>query len=79
MQTVVFDRGAFPHPSTALKWARRHGMKAAKIHTTGGSHRVRQESPIVFEKSSFRTIYFRPGIAAVVGCPKRKRKKASRG
>ena len=75
MQTVVFDRVAFPRSSTALKWARRHGMKAAKVHTTSGSHRVRQESPTAFEAKSFRTIYFRPGIAAVVGCPKRKRRR----
>lgn len=75
VQTVVFDREAFPRSSSALSWARRHGMKAAKIHTTSGSHRVRQEPPTAFDKGSFRTIYFRPGIAAVVGCPKRKRRK----
>lgn len=75
MQTVVFDRAAFPRPSSALSWARRHGMKATKVHTTGNSHRVRQESPAAFSGGSFRTIYFRPGVAAVVGCPKRKRRK----
>lgn len=75
LQTVVFDRDAFPRSSSALAWARRHGLKAAKIHTTGKSHRVRQESPTAFAKGSFRTIYFRPGIAAVVGCPKRKRRR----
>lgn len=75
VQTVVFDRSAFPRPSSALAWARKHGMRAAKIDTTSGSHRVRQESPAAFEAKSFRTIYFRPGIAAVVGCPKRKRKR----
>lgn len=75
LQTVVFDRDAFPRSSSALAWARRHGLKAAKIHTTGRSHRVRQESPTAFAKGSFRTIYFRPGIAAVVGCPKRRRKR----
>lgn len=74
MQTVVFDRSAFPRRSSALAWARRHGMKAAKVHTTSGSHRVRQESPGAFDAKSFRTIYFRPGIAAVVGCPKPKRR-----
>lgn len=75
VQSVMFDRSAFPRSSTALKWARTHGMRAAKVDTTENFHRVRQESPRAFAAKSFRTIYFRPGIAAVVGCPRPKRKR----
>jgi hypothetical protein len=50
-------------------------MRASKVDTTSNYHRVRQESPTAFDRKSFRMVPFRSGVKAVVGCPKRRRRK----
>lgn len=70
-QTLLLSREAFPQPSSAVAWARDHGFKALKVHTTGGFHRIRQRVPSKFVGGSMRTVQFSPMIKAIVGCPKR--------
>lgn len=73
VQTLTFTKDEFPRAASALAWARKHGYRASKVHSMLNHHRVRQESPGKFAVRSFRTIEFKRGIHAIVGCPKRKR------
>lgn len=54
----------------AKAWAKRHGLRYGKTHRTSGTLRLRQAPPEAFAKDSLRTITLRPGIRAVIGCPK---------
>lgn len=71
IQSLLLSRSEFPRARSALAWARQHGFKAASADTTANYHRVRQESPKKFTKSSFRVIEFRSGVKAVVAHPKK--------
>jgi hypothetical protein len=67
VQSLLFPRGEFDARS-ARSWARKHGYRASKTHTTGDYVRVRQHPPDDFVQSSFRTIPFGSGgIKAVIG------------
>jgi len=69
VQTLVFDRAYFT-PDTAKKWANKHGFKSKKVDQKPNALRIRQHDPANFMPELFRTIYFRPGVKAVVGCPR---------
>ena len=64
VQSLLMDRDYFTK-SAAKKWARRHGFRYGKVHTTGRYHRLRQYSPK--GEGPFRTITFAEGIKAIVG------------
>ena len=76
MQTLLISREKFLRPASALAWAKKYGFVAKKVDAAkSGSertyHRIRQEPPGAFTRSSFRMIDLRPGVKAVIGCPKR--------
>lgn len=62
VQSLLFDREYFT-TGQAKAWARKHGYRATKVHTTEHFHRLRQYAP---EGEPCRTIEFKPGIEAVV-------------
>lgn len=67
VQSLLFPRSKFD-ASSARRWARQHGYRATKTHTTGDYVRVRQRPPSEFKARSFRTIPFgHSGIKAVIG------------
>jgi hypothetical protein len=70
VQSLLFPRPEFS-PSSARSWARRHGYRAGKVHSTGDYVRLRQHPPGDFKRGSFRTISFGgSGIKAVIGRPR---------
>jgi len=70
VQSLLFPRPEFS-PSSARSWARRHGYRAGKVHSTGDYVRLRQHPPSDFRRGSFRTISFGgSGIKAVIGRPR---------
>jgi len=70
VQSLLFPRPEFS-PSSARSWARRHGYRAGKVHSTGDYVRLRQHPPSDFKRGSFRTISFgSSGIKAVIGRPR---------
>ena len=62
VQSLLFDKDYFTK-STAKKWAKKHGFRYGKVHTTGRYHRLRQFAPA---GRRFRTIKFDEGIKAVI-------------
>lgn len=75
VQTLLFSKERFPRSTSALAWARHHGFTAKKadVAETGSGrqyHRVRQAPPGRFIRDSFRMIDFKPGVKAIVACPK---------
>jgi hypothetical protein len=67
VQAILFPRPEYT-PSRARSWARKHGYRAGKVHSTGDYVRLRQRPPGEFKRGSFRTISFgRSGIRAVIG------------
>lgn len=69
VQTLILDAGIFDKRD-AVTWAREHDFKAAKVHTTGQSHRIRQHLPTRYRAGSFKTITLTEGVKAVIGCPR---------
>jgi hypothetical protein len=69
IQSLILDNRFFDRRD-ALGWVRRHGFQAHKIDETSESFRFRQIEPSHFGPKSFRTIILRPGVKAVVGCPR---------
>ena len=69
VQSLIFSRIFFDRVG-AMNWAVDHGHHASKVDSNGHSHRLRQEDPGRFREGSFRTIDLRPGVKAVVGCPR---------
>lgn len=63
VQSLLFDRDFFT-PSEAKNWARKHGFRYGKVHSTNRYHRLRQYSPL--GEGPFRTIKFTEGIKAIV-------------
>lgn len=68
VQSVLIDRKLSSRKS-AEKWLRLHGFKRT-LDVKPNTFRARQKSPKKFVKGMFRTITIKPGIKAVVGCPK---------
>lgn len=77
IQTILFDKEYFTK-RTANTWIKKHNYKNNKIDETEDYFRIRQKSPSNFEKHSYRTIEFKPGIKAIVACPKKKVNMATR-
>lgn len=69
VQSVILDNQFFSR-AQAKGWIERHGFQAKKIDTTDDSFRFRQHEPSGFVGGSFRTITLRPGVKAVIGCPR---------
>ena len=69
VQTVVLSHQFF-NERQALSWVRRHGFVATKIDDTPNNYRFRQKPPTHFQEGSFRTIRLRPGVEAVIACPR---------
>lgn len=69
VQSVILDNQFFSR-AQAKSWIERHGFQAKKIDTTDDSFRFRQHEPSAFAGGSFRTITLRPGVKAVIGCPR---------
>ena len=66
VQTILFPRRLWT-ARDAKAWCRRHGYRHTKADITTEYIRVRQSSPKLFDRSTFRTIQFGDEIKAVVG------------
>jgi hypothetical protein len=66
VQTLLFDLDMFT-TAEARRWARSHGYAGEHVDTKTAVHRLRQRDPGDFQKGSFYTISFRPGVQAVIG------------
>jgi len=64
VQSLLFSRAAGWTPSKAKAWAKSHGFKHGKVHTTAGQVRIRQFDPKGLKVK--RTVPFGHGIQAVV-------------
>ena len=65
IQSLLLPVAAYT-PATAKGWAKAHGYRYGKVHTTANYHRLRQADPGAFR--ALRTITLGgPGIKAVVG------------
>ena len=69
VQTLILSQQFF-NQREASSWIRRHGFRLTKIDESSNFWRFRQQDPNAFEKDSFRTIRLRPGVEAVIGCPR---------
>ena len=69
VQTLILSQQFF-NQREAASWIRRHGFRLNKIDESKNFWRFRQQEPDEFEKDSFRTIRLRPGVEAVIGCPR---------
>ena len=69
VQTLILSQQFF-NQREASSWIRRHGFCLTKIDESANFWRFRQQNPDAFEKDSFRTIRLRPGVEAVIGCPR---------
>jgi len=72
VQSLLFSNERFT-PTTAARWAHRHGYKTTYgLDITVSYIRIRQHPPRDFERDSFRTIPFgrNTGIKAVIGTPR---------
>jgi hypothetical protein len=78
VQTLVFERSDFSEAQAAA-WAKRHGFKVHFLDVKRDTIHIRQEEPEEFVTGSFRTIRLRPGVKAVIGCPKGSAKEAKEG
>jgi hypothetical protein len=50
----------------AKRWARDHRFASAKVDCTANTCRVRQRSPRIYCRGTFRTITLRKGVKAVI-------------
>jgi hypothetical protein len=66
VQTLLFDRKHWT-PGEAKRWAKRHGYRAGKVHSTENYVRLRQEEPL--RGGTTRMVTFGDGIKAVVQRP----------
>lgn len=69
VQSIIVSDSHFDRRD-AVGWIERHGYVARKIDRSADSYRFRQVDPSRFAPGSFRTIAMRPGVKAVVGCPR---------
>lgn len=69
IQSLILDNRVFDRRN-ARGWVKRHGFRDMKIDATENSFRFRQVEPTRFKTESFRTIRLRPGVEAVIGCPR---------
>lgn len=73
VQTLIFDKEAFPTSQSAQSWALSHDFTADKVDETEGSFSIRQRQPNDFSGSGFgageqfRTVTLRAGVQAVIG------------
>lgn len=74
MQTLLFASDMFT-PMEAAHWADDHGFRSNKVDVGKNYHRVRQDSPSLYARSTFRTLPFKRGLMAVVGVPKMRRRR----
>jgi len=70
VQTLLLSRVHFPSAQRARDWAHKHGFLATKVDPGANYFRLRQAHPKNFRSGSLRTIPLRPGVMAVVGCPR---------
>jgi hypothetical protein len=70
VQTLLLSRVHFPSASRAREWATDHGFVSSKVDPGANYFRLRQADPKAFRSGSLRTIRLRPGVMAVVGCPR---------
>lgn len=70
VQTLLFTRPIWNHKS-ATSWARKHGFKAGDVDVTDNYIRLRQDTPVMYQPGTFRTIPLsaKQAIQAVVGRP----------
>ena len=68
VQSLLFDRDVFTK-TDARKWVKSHGFVDLGVDEKPNTWRFRQHEPTEHERDSFRTIYFRPGVQAVVARP----------
>lgn len=68
VQSLLFDRDVFTK-TDARKWVKSHGFVDLGVDEKPNTWRFRQHEPPEHERDSFRTIYFRPGVQAVVARP----------
>jgi hypothetical protein len=66
IQTLLFDRDEFTR-NEARDWAKAHGFRYGKVHTTATVHRLRQEDPALYRRGTFATFPLRPYVQAVAG------------
>lgn len=69
IQSVIVDKSYFDRRD-AIGWIKRHGFKNQKLDETTNTFRFRQDEPNRFEADDFRVIRLRPGVEAVIGCPR---------
>lgn len=67
MQALRFHRNVFTRKQ-AGQWAKEQGYPS-RIDTAKTQYRIRVQPPEAFKPGSFRTITFRPGLTAIIGCP----------
>jgi len=70
IQTLIFDNAMFDR-TNAKKWAKDNNFVHNKSDVTENKIRLRQVSPTLFKRKSFRTIELTDGVQAVIGCPKK--------
>lgn len=70
VQSLLLARTHFPTEARAISWAKKHGYRAYKIDVKPNTYRLRQANPDTFKSGSLRTITLRPGVKAIVGCPR---------
>ena len=69
VQSVILSQQFF-NQREAASWIRRNGFRLSKIDESANFWRFRQQPPSQFEEGTFRTIRLRPGVEAVIGCPR---------
>lgn len=70
VQSLLFAKEGFTK-AQAKRWVKEHGYTQTYIDEKENTLRVRQEEPSSFLKTSFRVISFRPGVKAVIACPRK--------
>ena len=69
VQTLIFSKEYF-NKQEAKNWAKRNDFRFGYVDEKENTFRIRQQEPEEFTENSMRTISFRDGIKAVIGCPK---------
>jgi 8-oxo-dGTP pyrophosphatase MutT (NUDIX family)/predicted ABC-type ATPase len=76
IQTVMFDRNDFDE-AEATEWLMEHGYHSDAVDATQRYLRFRQYNPEDFYGDTFRTISLAEGVKAVIGVPRRDRRRAA--
>lgn len=71
VQSLVFDSARFS-PREARSWASAHSYAAPAHERMPTTIRLRQKRKTSFVEGTFRTIFLRNGVQAIVALPKRK-------